>query len=555
MSNRVFRSQRGGFAAPAATAANEAGGAAYALSPELALAQMAATCTFGDAYYSSAEDQLKAIVGLLPKVSAELVAKIAVFARQRGYMKDMPALLACYLTTLGNEGMRHLEKAFPKIIDNGKMFLRFFEILWSNVTGRDNIGHRPRRLLQQMLDRTSPEMLFRWDIGKPSMKDVITMMHPKPATPQHSAIYRYFLKKDGDPVSKYLSQLPELVQQFEAFKAMKQVVANGAKMPESGLAMEVPAVPFQRLDGLPSPLTTAEWGELFKKGGWHFCRMNLQTALRHGVYNDPAMVDLIAAKLRDPDVIRKARVFPYQILMAFKMNEGSAPTKITNALQDAMEVACENVPAIEGNVAVCIDTSGSMTWPVTGMRGGATSKVLAVDVAGLVAASLLRKNPDATTIVPFDTRVHRVAANPRDSVMTNARKLALHGGGTDCSVALKHLNAQKHKGNLVIYVSDNEAWVETPYAEFGSIYGSRATGMATAWAAYKKRNPKAQLVNINVYANTSNQMPENHPDVYQIGGFSDQVFTYIGDWSAGRAADYWLDQIKAIDLDKLTAKM
>ena len=64
-----------------------------------------------------------------------------------------------------------------------------------------------------------------------------------------------------------------------------------------------------------------------------------------------------------------------------------------------------------------------MSSAVTGERTGATTAVRCIDVAALVAASILRQNPQAE-VVPFATGVVDVRLNSRDSVMTNAQKLA-----------------------------------------------------------------------------------------------------------------------------------
>ena len=82
------------------------------------------------------------------------------------------------------------------------------------------------------------------------------------------------------------------------------------------------------------------------------------------------MVELIANRLRDREAIRRAKVFPYQLLMAYKMAEANAeiPRQITEALQDAMEIAIENVPELGGKVYVFPDVSGSMSSAITGFR-------------------------------------------------------------------------------------------------------------------------------------------------------------------------------------------
>ena len=78
------------------------------------------------------------------------------------------------------------------------------------------------------------------------------------------------------------------------------------------------------------------------------------------------------------------------------------PAVVREALQDAMEIALENVPAFGGRVVVCPDVSGSMASPVTGTRRGATSAVRCIDVAALVAAAVLRTNRDAL-VLPFES--------------------------------------------------------------------------------------------------------------------------------------------------------
>ena len=82
---------------------------------------------------------------------------------------------------------------------------------------------------------------------------------------------------------------------------------------------------------------------------------------------------------------------------------------------------------------------------VTGYRKGATTAVRCIDVAALVAAAVLRKNP-RTEVLPFECDVVKVNLNSRDSVMTNAAKGAsVGGGGTNCSAPLALLNRRKAK--------------------------------------------------------------------------------------------------------------
>jgi len=201
------------------------------------------------------------------------------------------------------------------------------------------------------------------------------------------------------------------------------------------------------------------------------------------------MVKLIANRLANAEAVKRARVFPYQLLAAFKSAGADVPNLVRDALQDAMEVATQNVPRITGKVYVCPDVSGSMGSPVTGHRVGATTAVRCIDVAALVAASILRQNPQAE-VVPFETAVVTVSLNGRDSVMTNAQKLtAIGGGGTNCSAPLAWLNARKAQGDLVVFVSDNESWADAKegrgYCDDARMVGVQAAQSAGAVGVYR----------------------------------------------------------------------
>ncbi len=521
-SKTLFQTSRGKLA-PKADAVNEAGGVAYALEPRHALACYAATGCLSTTFYASAETQLDTVLGLCWKVEPEWIAKAAVFARERAVMKDLPALLAAVLSMRSADLLR---KVFPRVIDSPKMLRNFVQIVRSGAVGRKSLGTVPKGLVLRWLEERSDDQIFNGSVGNaPSIADILKMVHPKPATKSREALYRWLVGKDVST-----DDLPPAVAAFERYKADPKTV-------------EVPDVPFQMLTALP--LGCDEWAEIARRAPWQMTRMNLNTFQRHGVFEVPGVTEIVAERLRNPELIAKARVLPYQLLVAFVSASADLPAPVRDALQDAMEVAIQNVPQVAGKVWVFPDVSGSMHSPVTGFRKGSTTAVRCIDVAALVAAAILRKNPDAE-VVPFETKVVKVSLNPRDSVMTNAQKLAsLPAGGTNCSAPLKHLNEGGKTGDLVVYVSDNESWVDSPW--YGR-YGGSATETMRQWEAFKQRNPSAKMVAIDLQPYGTVQAKERD-DIINVGGFSDQVFQVIADVAAGRSsAGYWVQQIESIEL-------
>ncbi len=131
--------------------------------------------------------------------------------------------------------------------------------------------------------------------------------------------------------------------------------------------------------------------------------------------------------------------------------------------------------------------------------------------------------------------------NSRDSVMTNAQKLSeIGGGGTNCSAPLAWLNQKRAKGDLVVFVSDNESWVDA--------HGGRGTETMRQWAMFQQLNPRARLVCIDIQPNASVQAMERE-DILNIGGFSDSVFQVIAAFAEGRlGADHWVGEIESVEL-------
>ena len=118
--------------------ANEAGGRAYKFTPKHALAQMAATGCFNGVYYASAESQLDEMRKLIDQVDDNVfLAKLAVYARERAYMKDMPAAL---LVVLSKRDTELMHRVFDRVVDNGRVLRTMFQMIRSGQFGRTSLS-------------------------------------------------------------------------------------------------------------------------------------------------------------------------------------------------------------------------------------------------------------------------------------------------------------------------------------------------------------------------------------------------------------------------------
>ena len=496
---------------PRADTVNQAGGSAYAYGPEARLAQLAATGTLADGFYSNAETQLADVVLAAKDVDPEWVAKCAVYSRKSGAMKDMPALLAAYLTMVDPDLS---VRVFERVIDNGRMLRTFVQIMRSGQVGRASLGSRPKRLVREWLEQASMAQLMQAATGNdPSLADIVKMVHPAPTSAERRAFYGWLIAKPYD-----VAALPPEIAAFEAWKRAPQG--------------ELPQVPFEWLTAFP--LSAEQWGVLANRMGWQALRMNLNTLARNGAFAVDGVTEAVAARLADAQAIARVRPMPYQLMVAMGQVGDGVPLTVQAALESALEASLASVPSLEGQVVVCPDVSGSMSSPATGYRKGVSSKVRCIDIAALVAAAVLRQNRDAR-VIPFEQTVVKLKLDPHARVAVNAAKLAgVGGGGTNVSAPLALLNKERARVDTVVIVSDNESWVDP------SRRGATAT--MAEWNKLKARNPGAKLICIDIQPYGSTQA-KDRADIMNVGGFTDAVFDAMARFASGQSRD-WVEIVQ-----------
>ena len=514
---------------PRATATNEAGGPAYEFGPKHALAQIAATGTFGNVFYTTGKDQLDQLLKLIHEVDDnDFLAKLAVYSRERAFMKDMPAALLVVLSTRDTALMH---RVFDRVVDNGRVLRTMFQMVRSGQFGRKGLSSSLQRAFQRWLNEASATKLLSASIGSnPSLRDVMRMARPKPKDDQRRALFGWLTEKETDKWAPATpADLPDVIQKLSAYRAAETEADQAEIAKDLRVRWDLLA------DAAKGP---AVWKAIARQMGPQALRMNLNTLMRHDVFKlpggktDKEMIQSVATRIADPAAIARSRQFPYQYFAAYLNADSSIPNVIRKALHEAAELACGNVPRLAGPVVIGLDTSGSMSCPVTGWQvRGRTTKMRCVDAAALFASAILRCNPDSV-VIPFDTTAYDAKIDPSDSILSLSKRLSKYGGGgTDCSAPIRYANqafADRAFAGVVL-VSDNESWI-TKGRRYGYGRGG-ATGVMSEWKKFKKTQQgngfaDAKLVCIDIAPYGNTQAPDRE-DILNVGGFSDAVFSVV----------------------------
>jgi len=94
---------------------NYEGAEAYKLSPELELYSAVCTTILNNNFYEKDEDRLNRLVKLIKQCSPDFVAKLAIYAREKMYLRSVPVLLAIELAKI-HKGDSLVSKMVNRIV-------------------------------------------------------------------------------------------------------------------------------------------------------------------------------------------------------------------------------------------------------------------------------------------------------------------------------------------------------------------------------------------------------------------------------------------------------
>jgi hypothetical protein len=232
--------------------------------------------------------------------------------------------------------------------------------------------------------------------------------------------------------------------------------------------------------------------------------------LRNIFLQSPQSIPAACSMLRDPKLIKKSLVFPFRYIAAMEELTQTMAQEIFDAINDAIDISCDNIPEFDGKTLVVVDYSGSMGNGFSSYRGKGT----------LFGIAMMKKNDSDFMI--FGNDAEYIAINKRDTTTTIFKYLTglNHGyygiGNTTIGNVGHGTNmpsifekANKKYDRIVIF-SDMQSWV-----------GGMHPG--PTFNNYKKRhNASPYVYAIDLMGSGTMQFPENN--VFTLAGFSDKIF-------------------------------
>lgn len=513
---------------------NYEGAKAFVMSAEMELYTAVVTWSLDDSFYEKNEDRMNRLRGLIAKCEPLFVAKLAVYARTKMYMRSVPLVLVTELAKL-HSGDNLVARVTDKVIgraDEITELLACYEML-NKRTGPKKLNRLSKQMqkgLTSAFNRFDEYQFAKYNRdGAIKLRDALFLVHPKAKDELQQLLFNKIVNGTLQTPYTWETELSALGQlSFDSEEAK--------------------AAAFR-----------TKWEELIDSGklGYMALLRNLRNIQEAGV--SYAHFQKVCATLADAEQVAKAKQFPFRYLAAYRelvnpitavpapgllkklttlmqgQNRGYTG-ELLDALEKAVQASAANIKGFDYDTRVLLacDVSGSMQTPVS-----AKSKVLLYDV-GLMLAMLLQSRCKNVEVGMFGN-IWKTIAVPRNNVLGNVQEFYKREGevgyATNGYLVVKDILARRVKVDKVMLFTDCQ------------LYNSSSTTgdhVHALWLRYKAEvapEAKLYLFDLKGYGQAPLQLLRN--DVYLVAGWSDKVFDVLAALEEGASA---LDAINQIEL-------
>lgn len=487
---------------------------AYRMDAKTELYSAVVTTSLNDKFYESADARMKTIRDLMTKVDAEYTAKLAVYAREKMYLRSVPLVLAVEMAKL-NSGNAVVSKTVNKVVkraDEITELLAYYQMAneRKDLKKLNKLSKQVQKGLAEAFNKFDEYQFSKYNRdAEVKLKDALFLVHPKAKDEAQQALFDKIAKDELATAYTWETELSALGQ--ESFEN-EDAKADAKK---------------------------EKWEELIMSGKMGYMAMlrNLRNILEAKV-SDEAL-QKVCDYLADEKAVANAKQLPFRYLSAYRelktVNSG-AVAKVLTALEKAVLYTATNIKAFDAKTSIVIacDVSGSMQKAIS-----AKSKIMNYDIGLMLAMLLQNRCRNVVTGMFGDT--WKVVNVPQTSILANVdafyKREGEVGYATNGYKVIEHLISRREVVDKVMMFTDCQMWDS-----------NRAVNMqrsvAAVWDEYKRIAPNAKLYLFDLAGYGTAPLDIRRKDVFLIAGWSDKIFEVLAAIENGSNAVAEIEKIE-----------
>jgi hypothetical protein len=443
---------------------NKSGHVAYKMRDKEKLVTQVLTSFFNEAkFYGDNSKEMEQTIKSVIKSDPRFVANLAVFARREFNMRSVAHILTAFLAH-EVEGKPYTRKTVKAVSVRGDDVTEIMAAYLS-MFGKP-IPNALKKGISDALQGFDEYTLAKYKgEGKAvKMRDLLCLCRPTPKDAEQSAMWKRLLEGNLETPYTWETEL--------------SAKGNNAETWESLIES--------------------------KKVGYMAILRNLRNILNA----NPSNVEKALSLIENPEAVKKSRQLPFRYLAAYKELANIGGSRVFDALENAVEASCENLPKLSGTTVIAVDTSGSM-----GSAISTKSNICCYEIAMLLGL-IANKICENSVFYVFDTSIEKYAVSHRSGILDTVTHRARCGGGTGMHLPFQKMIDDKVNADRIIVLSDNEinyGWsrpVQTIADEYRRISGNDIWVHAIDLQGYGTQQFHGAKTNI-------------------IAGWSEKVFEFI----------------------------
>jgi len=490
---------------------NYEGEKAFVLTPQLELYTAVATAGLSDQFYEKAVDKIDRLRKLIAVNDKEFVAKLAVYVREKMYLRSVPLVMTVELAKQAS-GESIVSKLANRVVQRAD---EIAELLAYYALANERKDVKKLNKLSKQLQKGLAEAFNKFDEyqfakynrdAAVKLKDALFLVHPKAKDEAQQMLFDKIVKDELAVPYTWEVELSALGQQKFDTKELKQEAVR------------------------------TKWEELIfsNKLGYMATLRNLRNILEAEVSKEA--LNKVCEYLGDAKAVAKSKQLPFRFLAAYRelkqLNNGRVGN-VLDALEQAVLQSAANIAGYDENTKVVIaaDVSGSMQTAIS-----AKSKIMNYDI-GLMLAMLLQSRCENVVTGMFGDKWKMISV-PKKNILSNVQEFYRREGevgySTNGYLVIRDLLQRNKVVDKIMLFTDCQLW---------NSQGNE--NIAGLWKQYKKIAPNAKLYLFDLAGHGNTPLNVQRDGVFLIAGWSDKIFDVLKAIEEGSNA---IKMIEAIEL-------